>query len=59
MIHAHHASVVLSCNFSRRVRGRIIHHDDFMRPTHDAGGRMDRLQCAAKIRLLVMRWNDE
>src|SRR5207249_3599673 len=38
---------------------RERHDDDFVRLTHGASGIMDRLQRAAKARLLVMRGNDE
>ena len=54
-----HGRVVPASDFRGGVGGGIVHHDDFIRLAHDAGGVMDRLQRAAKARLFIVRWNDE
>src|SRR4030095_5356220 len=59
MIYAHYARFVLSRDFRCRIGRRIIHDNDFIRPANGVSRAMNRLQSAAKLRLLVMRRNDE
>src|SRR5690349_10593942 len=59
MIDAHHARVVLSGDFRRRICGSVIHHNNFIRLPDSTGGFMNNLQCAAKRSLLVVCWDNE
>ena len=59
MIYAHNARVILSGDLRCRIGRRIIHNNDFVLPANCLSRAMDCLQCAAKLRLLVMRRNDE
>ena len=59
MIYADDTRVVLPRDFRCRIGRRIIHNDDFVLPANCLSRAMDCLQGAAKLRLLVMRRNDE
>ena len=51
--------LVLPGDIRRGVRRGIIHHDDFIRLAHDAGGLMDGYQRPPQRRFLIMRGHDK
>ena len=58
MVDGDNGRVVLTGDLGRGVSGSVIDDDDFIRLPY-GGGIMNRLQRAAKARLLVVRRNDE
>jgi hypothetical protein len=59
MIYTYNPSVMLPCHFSRRIRGGVIHHDNFIRLPDRPRRFVNCLERARETSLLVMSRNDE